>query len=327
MSTIIRKLGCWLTPVLFACSTAALAQQKPAGYPERPIRIIIGVVPGGGADFIARTTAQILMDRWGQNVVVDSRPGGGGVIGAGLAAKAPPDGYTLYQTGFALLVNGANKRVDFDVLKAFDPVLSLTTQPYVLLAHLSVPASSIKEVIAFSATKPLTYGGGGGIGATVHLGMERLASLSGMKLKYISYKGEALAILAAMGGEINLVVSTAMSAGSAIRGGKVRGVATMGAKRIAALPDLPTLAEQGVSGFTLTNRYDLRVPARTPHAIIAVLNRVIGDAMHAPQMVQRLAAEGTEPVERMTPAEFKAKLTREYAEVVQMVAELNRKTP
>ena len=325
MNTISRRWVCLLAPGVLACRAAAVAQDKAAGYPVRPIRIIIAVAPGAGADFIARATAQMLTDRWGQNAVVDSRPGGGGVIAAELAARAAPDGYTLFQYGDGMMLLGAQKRVSFDVLKAFEPVAGVSAQPYVMLVHLNVPANSIKELIALSATKPLTYAGGGGVGATVHVGMERLASLSGMKLKYIAYKGSAPSILALMGGEINMATSSAMAASAAIRTGKVRGVATLGPKRIAALPDLRTLAEQGVTGFTLTNRYNLWAPAGTPRAIVAALNRVVSDGMHSPQMVQRLAAEGSEPAERMTPAELKATVAREYVEVERAVRELSQK--
>lgn len=325
MNTMIRKLVCWLTPAVLAYGTVALAQDKSAGYPVRPIRIIIAVAPGAGADFIARGAAQLLTDRWGQNAVVESRPGGGGVIAVEMAARATPDGYTIMQYGDAMLLMGAQKRVPFDVLKAFDPVVSLSTQPYILLVHVNLPASSIKELIALSAAKPLTYGGGGGIGATVHVGMERLGKVSGMKLKYIAYKGSAPAILALMGGEINMATSSAMAASAAIRTGKVRGLATLGPKRIAALPDLPSITEQGVTGYTLTNRYNWWVPAGTPRAIIAALNRVVSDGMHTPQMAQRLAAEASEPAARMTPAELKATVAREYVEVERAVKELNLK--
>jgi tripartite-type tricarboxylate transporter receptor subunit TctC len=155
--------------------------------------------------------------------------------------------------------------------------------------------------------------------------MERLASLSGMKLKFIAYKGVAPGILALMGGEINMVTASAMASSAAIRSGNARGVATTGLTRIAALPDLPTVAEQGVPGFNLTNRYNWWVPAGTPRAIIAALNRVVTDGMHSPQMAQRLAAEGGEPAERMTPAELKAVVAREYAEVERSVKQLGMK--
>ena len=325
MNSTIRKLAFWLTPAALACSAAVLAQDKPGGYPARPIRIIITVAPGAGADFVARGGAQILTDRWGQNAVVDSRPGGGGVVGVETAAKAAPDGHTILQYGDAMHLMAAFKRVPFDVFKAFDPVVALSAQPYALMVHVSLPAKSVKELVALSAVKPLTYGGGGGVGATVHIGMERFAKVSGVKLKYIAYKGSAPSILALMGGEINMATSSAMAATAAIRSGKVRGLATLGPKRAASLPDLPTIAEQGVKGFTLTNRYNWWVPAGTPRAITAALNRTIIDGMHSPQMTQRLAAEGSEPAERMTPAELKAVLAREYVEVERTVKELDLK--
>jgi tripartite-type tricarboxylate transporter receptor subunit TctC len=325
MNATIRKLVGWLTPAMFAWSALALAQDKPPDYPTRPIRIIIGVAPGAGADFVARGAAQILTDRWGQNAVVDSRPGGGGVIAIELAARQAPDGHTILQQGDGMLLLGAQKRLPFDPMKTFDPVAALSAQPYILMVHPSVPAKSIKELVALSATKPLTYGGGSGVGNTVHVGMERFARASGMKIKYVAYKGSAPTILALMGGEINMATTSAMAASAAMRTGKVRGVATLGSKRVTSLPDLPSIAEQGVSGFTLTNRYNWWVPAGTPRPIIAAINRAMIDGMHSPEMMKRLAAEGSEPAERMTPAELRKTLEREYVEVVRAVKELDQK--
>ena len=325
MTTMIRKLVCWLTPAVLAYSAVALAQDKPAGYPVRPIRIIIGVQPGAGADFVARLTSQILSDRWGQNVVVDPRPGGGGVIASGLAAKATPDGYTLYQNGFGLLLQGATKRVEFDVLKTFEPVVRTTSQPYILLVNPNLPAKSVKELIAHSAAKPLTYAGSSGIGSTVHLGMERFATLSSMKLKHVAYKGSAPSILALMGGEINMAATSAMSAIAAMKTGKVRAMASLGLKRIPVLPDLPTVAEQGFPGFSITNSYNLWVPTGTPSAIIAAVNRVVSEGMNSPEVEKRLAASGSEGVDPIPPPELKAAVAREYAQIEQSVKQLGLK--
>ena len=324
MYTRIRKWG-WLTPGVLAYCTMALAQDKPPGYPVRPIRIIIGAQPGAGGDMIARLTAQILSDRWDQNVVVDSRPGGGGVIASELMSKSAPDGYTLLQSGDGLLLQTATKRVSFDILKMFDPVVSLTQQPYILMVNISVPVKTVKELIALSASKPLTFAGSTGVGGTVHLGMEKLAKISGIQLKHVTYKGSAPALLALMGGEISVGVSASLSATTVIRSGKVRGVASLGLTRASSLPDLPTIGEQGFPGFKLTNLYNLWACAGTPRPIILAINRVASEGMHAPQMVQRLAADGSEPAERMTPEQLKVNLTREYVEFERQVKELGLK--
>lgn len=319
----------WLLPVVLAHSAVAWAQDKAQdkvpGYPVRPIRIIIGVQPGAGADMVARATAQILTEKWGQNAVVDPRPGGGGVIASELMAKSTPDGYTILQSGDGLLFQSATKRVAFDILKTFDPVVASTQQPYILLANLGVPAKTVKELITLSAAKPLTYTGSAGVGGTVHLGMEKLIKLSNMKLKHVAYKGSAPGLLALMGGEVNLGVTSAMSATSAIRSGKVRGVASMGLTRASSLPDLPTIGEQGFPGFKITNRYNLWVRTGTPRPIIQAMNRVVSDGMHAPAMVQKLAADGSEPAERMTPEQLRTDLARSYVELVKQVKELDLK--
>jgi tripartite-type tricarboxylate transporter receptor subunit TctC len=322
---MIRTLACWLTGAVLAYNGAVNAQDKPAGYPVRPIRLVISVAPGAGADAIARAVAQMLIDRWGQNAVVDNRPGGSGVIAADLVANAAPDGHTILSVGEALLLLGAEKRLSFDVLKAFEPIVATSTQPYILLVNLSLPFKSIKEMVAYSATQRLTYSGSAGIGSSVHLGMERFAQLSGAKLLYVPYKGSAPSIIAVMGGEIHMAAGSSIAASAAIRTGKVRALATLGLTRIPALPDLPTVAEQGFPGFKITNRYNLFAPAGTPRAIIAAINRVVSDGMHSPQMTKRLEADGSQPAERMTPAQLKATMAHEYVELEKTVKQLNLK--
>jgi tripartite-type tricarboxylate transporter receptor subunit TctC len=325
MNAMTRRLGCWLAGVVLAYSGVSVAQDKPGGYPVRPIRLVISGSPGAGGDMMARAVAQMLTDAWGQNAVVDNRPGGSGMIAAELVVKSAPDGYTLLSGGENVMLLGALKRVPFDILKAFDPVVPTSAQPYVLLANPNMPFKSIKELVAYSATRRVTYSGSSGVGATVHLGMERLAQLSGANLRFIAYKGTAPGILAAMGGEINMVAASSMAATAAIRTGKLRALAALSLTRIPSMPDLPTVAEQGYPGFKITNRYGLRAPAGTPRAIIAAINRVVSDGMHSPQMRQKLEAEGAQPAERMTPEQFKATIAREYAELEQQVKQLNIK--
>ena len=325
MNSVSRTLAFWLTSAVLEDRGVAIAQDKPPDYPTRPIRLVVAASAGAGGDMMARAVAQMLTDAWGQNAIVDNRPGGSGTIGIELVARSTPDGYTLLSLGDTLVIVGATKRVPLDVLKAFDPVTPTSVQPYIILAHPSLPSKSFTELVAYSATRPVTYSGSTGVGAAVHLGMERLAQLSGAKLQFIPYKGTAPAIIAAMGGEIQVAVASTLSATGAMRTGKLRGLAALSLTRVPSMPDLPTVAEQGFPDFQIINRYGLQAPAGTPRRVINALNRVVSDGMHSPQMVQRLQADGSQPAERMTPEQFKAALAREYVEVEQQVKRLNIK--
>jgi tripartite-type tricarboxylate transporter receptor subunit TctC len=324
MYSVIRTLSCGLVAGASACGATAWAQPKSGEYPVRPIRIIVTVAPGAGADAMTRAAGRFISERLGQSVVVDNRPGAGGVIAAELVARAAPDGYTLLSLGDTLMLMGATKLVSFDVRKTFDPVVHLTSQPYILLVGLNLPAKNMKELVAYSATQTLSYGSSG-IGGMVHIGMERLAKITGGKFLHVPYKGTAPSIVGVIGGEIHMVPGSSISATAAIKTGKVRGLAAMGLTRIAVLPDLPTVAEQGWPGYKLTNRYGLAAPAGTPRVILEVLNRTVSDGMHSPQMVQRLAAEGAQAGDRKTPDELKAEFVRDSGEVEQQVRQLNLK--
>jgi tripartite-type tricarboxylate transporter receptor subunit TctC len=301
----------WVACAMLAAFAAnASAVDRPGGFPKRPIRLVITVQPGAGADTIARAAAQMMIDAWGENAVVDNRPGGGGVIGADVVANADPDGYTLMSVGDAILLLEAEKRLSFEVLKAFDPVVATTTQPYILIANLDAPFKSIKEMIAYARDHRVSYSGSSGVGSTVHVGMQHFARQSGSKLLYVPYKGSAPSIIATMGGEILMTAASSIAASAAIRTGKVRALATLGLKRLSSMPDLPTFAEQGFPGFSITNNYSLYAPAGTPQAILSAINRVVSDGMHSPQMADRLAADGSEPAERMTPKELRAAMAK-----------------
>jgi tripartite-type tricarboxylate transporter receptor subunit TctC len=313
-----------LVASVLVSSAAAFAQEKPANYPAKPIRLIVTVAPGAGADMTTRAVGQILNDHFGQSVVVDNRAGGSGVIATELVARAAPDGYTILSYADALLMLGVTKRVPFDVLKTFEPIVNMTHQPYVLVVQPNLPIKNLKEFVAYSQKVPLTYGSSG-IAGTVHLGMERLAQMSGAKLLHVPFKGTAPSLVAVMGGEIHMVAGSSIAALSAAKTGKVRALATLGPTRIPSMPDLPTFAEQGLPGYKLTNNYRLFAPVGTPQSVLVAINRVVSDGVHAPAMAQRLAADGAQPGERATSKEIRAQLVRDYAELDQQVKQLNIK--
>jgi len=319
-----RLLLCCSFLIGLAWHTGTRAQDKPADYPNRPIRIIVPVVPGGGLDIICRSVGQMLTDRWGQSVIVDNRGGGGTVLATELASKAAPDGYTFFAGTDTLRVVGVTKRVSFDVRKAFEPVVPMAGQPYILIVSPNLPVKSVKELIAYSMNQPLSFGSSG-VGTVAHIGLEYLAAQTGAKFVHVPYKGGSQALLALMGGEIHMYPGLLLSAGAALKSGKARPLAALSLKRIPALPDLPTVAEQGFPGFKITNSYSLFAPAGTPRPIINAINRHVGEFMNSPQVAQKLAAEGSQAGERMTPDEFKAFFAREYDEVERQIKQIKVK--
>ena len=320
----IACFRCTVAASMLLVSCGTFAQDKPANYPQRPIRLIVTVAAGAGADTIARAAGQFMSERWGQTVVVDNRAGGSGVIGSETVANSAPDGYTLLSYADAILLLGVTKRVAFDPLKTFEPVVTMTSQPYVLVIQPNLPINNLEEFVAYSQKVTLTYGSSG-IAGTVHLGMERLAQLSGAKLLHVPFKGTAPSLVAVMSGEIHMVAGSSIAALAAAKTGKVRALATLGLKRIPSLPDLPTFAEQGLPGYKLTNNYRLFAPAGTPRPIILAINGVVSDGMHSPAMAQRLAAEGAQPGERATPEQIRAELMRDYVELEEQVKNLDVK--
>jgi tripartite-type tricarboxylate transporter receptor subunit TctC len=324
-----RNMGRFAFRILIGCfllggtgwHAPGRAQDAPPGYPARPIRIIVPVVPGGGLDIICRSVGQMLTERWGQSVIIDNRAGGGTVLATEIAARAAPDGYTFFAGTDTLRVVGAAKRVAFDVRKAFDPVVPMAGQPYILIVSPSLPVKNVKDLIAHSMKQPLSYGSSG-VGTVAHLGLEYLAARSGGKFVHVPYKGGAQALLALLGGDIHMYPGLLVSASAAIKTGKARPLAALSLKRIPALPELPTVAEQGFPGFKITNSYSLFAPAGTPRAIINAVNRQVGEFVNSPQMAQKLAAEGSQAAERVSPEEFRALFAREYEEIVRQIEQL-----
>jgi tripartite-type tricarboxylate transporter receptor subunit TctC len=294
-------------------------------YPSRPVRMIAGVAPGGGLDTICRAAAQMLTDKLGQTFVVDNRPGGGTVLAMEVVAQAAPDGHTLLCATDTTYIVGASKRVTYDVRKAYVPIVQMTTQSYMVMMTPALPIQSIKDLIAYAKAKPgaLSYGSSG-IGTTSHLGLERFDLMAGTKMVHVPYKGAAPAMLDILSGQIHLVLASSISATPHIKSGRLRSLGTTGLKRVPAFPDLPTVAET-LPGFKVTNTYNLFAPAGTSRSVADTLNRTVGQGMRSPEMMKRLAGDGSEPAEPNTPEQFRNYVAREYEEVEKLLKTLNLK--
>jgi tripartite-type tricarboxylate transporter receptor subunit TctC len=296
----------------------------PPGYPARPIRIIVPVVPGGGLDMLSRSIGQMLSEKWGQSVIVDNRPGGGTVLATEIAAQAAPDGYTFLSGTDTLRIVGIMKRVKFDVRKALQPVVPIAGQPYVLIVNASLPVKNVKDLIAYSMNTPVSYGSSG-VGTVGHIGLEILTAKTGAKLIHVPYKGGGQALMAVLGGEIHMYPGLLLSASAALKSGKARAIAVASLTRLPAMPELPTVAEHGFPGFKITNSYGLFAPAGTPRPVLNAVNRAVGEFMHSPAITQRLLAEGSEPAERMSPDQYRAAFNRDYEDFERQLKQINIK--
>jgi tripartite-type tricarboxylate transporter receptor subunit TctC len=313
--------------ILYACiAAAAHAQQKPGDYPTKPVRIVIGIAPGGGLDAMTRVGAQKLSERWNQSVIVDNRPGGGTLVAMDIVARAAADGYTLLGASETLMLNGVLNRASYDVRKTFVPIVQLTSQPYMLAVTQSLPVRSVKELITYARSKPgaLSYGSQG-LGTTGHIGMERFKSMAGVDLVHVPYKGAAPALIDVLSGQIQLMFASTVSTAPHVKTGKLKVLAVTGPRRVQAYPDLPTISESGVPGFELTNSYSFFAPAGTPQPITRTVSRIVGEGMNSPETVKFLAADGSEPAAPATPEEFQAKFERDYAGLEKLIKSSNIK--
>jgi tripartite-type tricarboxylate transporter receptor subunit TctC len=300
-----------------ACIPLPAEGQDAAGaYPTRPVRVVIGIAPGGGLDTMTRLAAQKLTELLGQTIVVDNRPGGGTLLGMDLVANAQPDGYTLLCASETLILNGVLKRAKYDVRQAFAPVARITAQPYMLATNPNVPVSSVKELIALARSKPgaLAYGSPG-VGTTLHVGWERLSAMAGLQLLHVPYKGGALAILDVISGQIQMLMTTVPTVGPHARANKVKLIATTGPKRVAVFAETPTVSESGLPGYELTNSYAFFAPAGTSPAIVTKLNAALVKGMRAPDTMRIVAADGGEVPPATSAEEFRARFLRDYAEM------------
>jgi tripartite-type tricarboxylate transporter receptor subunit TctC len=296
-----RNAGVVAVLCLALLCTGAFAQTAAPGaapaYPVKPIRLIVPFPAGASSDVVGRMLGQKISEQLGEQVVPDNRAGAGGNLGIGIAAKSPPDGYTIVIATASIAVSPSlYLNLGYDPVKDLAPVARLTSIPNILLVHPSVPAKTLRQFINLARAHPgkLNFGSGGA-GTTNHLANELLKHLEKINIVHIPYKGVTQAMVAMMGGEVDEVVMPVTTAIPQIRAGKVRALAVLTEQRIPTLPDVPTGIEAGVAGFTMPLWYGMFAPAGTPRDIVARLNRELVKALESPDLREQLAAQGVDP--------------------------------
>jgi tripartite-type tricarboxylate transporter receptor subunit TctC len=305
--------------ILFVSATCiAAAAAGAAEYPTRPIRLVIGFAPGGGTDTTARALSTKLTGAFGQQVIVDNRPGHSGTIAADIVAKATADGHTVLLGTIALVVNPIlTKNMPFDTFKDLLPVTQAVDSTNILIVHPSVPAKSVKELITLAKAKPLN-GGSSGIGGTGHLAVELFNLQAGVKITHVPYKGGGPAMIDLLAGNIHLIFATAASSIAHIKAGKARALAVTTAKRSALAPELPTVAEAGLKGFEANNWNGFFVPANTPRPVVNRLNKELGTALLLPDIKDFLFKQGLDAAPG-TPEQFAKYMRSEYAKWAKVI--------
>jgi tripartite-type tricarboxylate transporter receptor subunit TctC len=303
-------------------AAGCLAQSGASDYPVKPMRLIVPFAPGGGTDITARTIAQKLTERWGQQVIADNRPGANGTIGADLIAKAAPDGYTFGMISSSHSVNPSlMKKLSYDLVQDLAPITQATSQPYALVVHPSLPARSMKELIALARARPgaLNYGSSG-TGGLSHLSGALLGSLAKVNIVHVPYKGGNPAMIDVIAGQIQMLYSTLLQAQSHIKSGKLRALGVTTAQRSPAAPQLPTMQEAGIAGYEVAGWYGVVAPAKMPPAIVARLSQEIARILQTPDVRDRMSADGSEPV-GSTPEQFGAHIKSEVAKWRKLIQE------
>ncbi|MCC7483425.1 MAG: tripartite tricarboxylate transporter substrate binding protein [Burkholderiales bacterium] len=284
-------------------------------YPDKPIRVICPFPPGGTTDVVARLVAQKLTEAWKEQVVVDNRVGAGGIIGTELAAKAPADGYTVLLGSITThAVNPAlYKKLNFDPVKDFSPVTLVVSSPQLLAVHPSVAAKSVKDLIALAKAKPGQFNyASAGVGTSPHLTFELFKSMAGFDAVHVPYKGTGPAITELVGGQVQMMITGVVALMPHVKSGRLRGLAVTSARRAAALPDLPTVAESGVPKFDVSSWFGVFLPVGTPRPIVMKMNGEIRRIVEIPEVHRTLVSQGAVP-ETSTPEDFAAYVKSEMA--------------
>lgn len=312
--TVLQMIAQGAAVLLLAVAATGASAQGATSYPTKPIRYIVGYTPGGTADMLARAVGQKLTEAWGQQVIVENRPGAGTNIGTEIAAKSPPDGHTLFMPTVANAINPTlYPKLTYDPVKDFAYIINFAKVPGILTVHPSVPAKNAKDLIALAKARPgeLRHGSTG-IGSPHHLAGEIFKTMAGVKMIHVPYKGATPAIADIIAGHIEVYFGAMVSTLPHAKSGRLRALAVTSAKRVEAVPDIATLNEQGLKGFETGSWFGMAVPAATPRDIIAKLHAGAVRAIAAPELRQRMSAEGAEFVGD-TPEQFTAFFKSEVA--------------
>ena len=283
------------TCALALCAIAPLAAAQSVAYPTKPVRIVVPFPAAGTTDFLARAVAHKLSEAWGQQVIVDNRPGAGGNIGSELVAKSAPDGYTLLMgtVGTHAINPSLYAKMPYDHVKDFTPVILVAGVPNVLVVHPSLPASSVQELIAYAKANPgkLNFASSGN-GTSIHLSGELFKAMTGVQMAHVPYKGSAPALTDLVGGQVQLMFDNLPSSLAFIKAGQLRALAVTSASRSPTLPDLPTLAESGLPGFEASSWFGLLAPAGTPKDIVAKIHTAVAAWLASNDAKEKLVVQG-----------------------------------
>ncbi len=319
---VTRSLGHRRLLVTALVVLAVALPEAPAqdSYPSRPIRIVVPIPTGSGTDSVARLIAKELSERLGRQVFVENRPGAGTIIGNEIVAKAKPDGYTLLMNGAAFTISPAiYRKIPYDAWHDFTPITVAVFTPNVMVVHPSVPAKSVKEIIALARAQPgkILYASGGN-GTNSHLAMALFASMAQIRLTHVPYKGSIPGVIDLIAGNVAMTANSMSTIMPHVRAGKLRALGVASARRVAAAPELPTVAEAGVPGYESVQWSGLLAPAGTPQEIIARLHKETIAIVRAPGTRERLASDGSEVIAN-TPQEFASFLKTELVKWAKVV--------
>ena len=301
---------------------AAVVSQLALGqaYPSKPVRLIVGLAPGGATDIMARTLVPGLSEELGQPVVVDNRPGAAGTIGAGIVAKSAPDGYTLFLASSSFTSNAVlEKNAAYDPLRDFAPITNIASAPFLLVVRSSLPVNSVGELIAYAKENPgkLNYASSG-IGSTAHLSGELLKRAAGIEMTHIVYRGAGPALADVLAGQVDLMFASMVSSVHHAKSGKLKALAVTSLKRSAVVPDYPTVSEAGVPGFEMVGYFGLLAPANTPSAIVNTVHQAVQRAIKRRDFAERISADGAEP-DGCTPEELHELLQRDMKKLAELM--------